>query len=126
MARLFIVGIVAVTYAFSLAEPRRVFTLGVWCFSGFSSLFPLIFAALYWRRLTKAGAYASVIAAFGSWSVLFYMSGFGKNPHFDVLGTMPVATMVLCSTLALVLVSLVTQPPSEDTLDKFFPEKNGP
>jgi SSS family solute:Na+ symporter len=124
MARLFIVGIVVVTYAFSLAEPRRVFTMGVWCFSGFSSLFPLILAALYWRRLTKAGAYAGIMAAFGSWSVLFYLSGFGKNPHFDVFGTMPVATMVLCSTLAIVLVSLITRPPSEATLAKFFPAKD--
>ena len=53
IARIFIVAIVALTYAFSLFEPRRVFTLGVWCFSGFSSLFPLIFASLYWKRMTK-------------------------------------------------------------------------
>jgi SSS family solute:Na+ symporter len=124
MARLFIVAIVALTYLFSLAEPRRVFTMGVWCFSGFSSLFPLIFAALYWRRLTKAGAYAGIIAAITSWFVLFYLSEFGKNPHFDVLGTMPVATMVFCSASAMVLVSLVTRAPSEATLAKFFAPKS--
>ena len=55
IARAFIVAIVALTYLFSLFEPRRVFTLGVWCFSGFSSLFPLIFASLYWRRLLRQG-----------------------------------------------------------------------
>ena len=38
-----------------------MFTLGVWCFSGFASLFPLVFAAIYWRRVTKAGAIASVV-----------------------------------------------------------------
>ena len=37
IARAFIVGIVALTYIFSLFEPRRVFTLGVWCFSGFQA-----------------------------------------------------------------------------------------
>ena len=62
LTRGFIVGIVALTYFFSLFEPRAVFTLGVWCFSGFSSLFPLVFASLYWRRMTKAGAYASILA----------------------------------------------------------------
>ena len=66
IARLFIIAIVALTYALSLFEPRRVFTLGVWCFSGFSSLFPLIVAALYWPRLTKQGAYACILAAAGS------------------------------------------------------------
>ncbi len=120
MARTFIVAIVAVTYGFSLFEPRRVFTLGVWCFSGFSSLFPLIVAAVYWRRLTVSGAYATVLAATVSWVVLFSMSGFGMNPDFTVLGMMPVATMVACSTAAMIVVSLITKPPSEKTLKKFF------
>jgi len=119
-ARLFIVAIVAVTYGFSLFEPRRVFTLGVWCFSGFSSLFPLVVAAVYWRRLTKAGAYASILAAAGSWLTLFAMSDFGLNPNFTVAGMMPVVVMVAASLSALVLVSLTTKPPSEATLGKFF------
>ena len=63
-ARGFIVAIVAAVYlVFRWAEPRHVFTLGVWCFSGFTGLFPLVVAALYWRRTTKAGAMASVAAA---------------------------------------------------------------
>jgi SSS family solute:Na+ symporter len=125
LARGFIVAIVAVTYGFSLLEPRRVFTLGVWCFSGFSSMFPLIFASLYWRRLTKAGAYASILAAIVSWVVLFWQSKFGLNPHYDVLGMMPVATMVASSTAALVLVSLVTRPPSEKALRRVFGPPGG-
>ncbi|REJ70705.1 MAG: sodium:solute symporter family protein [Planctomycetota bacterium] len=121
-ARLFIVAIVAITYGFSLLESRRVFTLGVWCFSGFSSLFPLVLAAVYWRRLTKAGAYASVLAAAISWAVLFWQSQFGLNPNFTVAGMMPVVVMVAASSVALVVVSLVSRPPSEATLAKFFRE----
>jgi len=123
MARLFIVAIVALTYFFSLQEPRRVFTLGVWCFSGFSSLFPLILAAVYWRRLTKPGAYASILAAVVTWCYLFYKSNYAANAEFLFLEMMPVATMIACSTAALVLVSLVTKPPSDKTLAKFFPDK---
>jgi len=122
MARLFIVAIVALTYLFSLFEPRRVFTMGVWCFSGFSALFPLVLAALYWRRLTLAGAYASVVAVIISWTLLFRDSQFGKDANYDFLGMMPVATMITCSAVALVVVSLLTKPPSEATLRKFFPE----
>ena len=70
--RLFIIGIVAVTYLLSLGNVRSVFAMGVWCFSGFSSLFPIVVAALYWRKLTAWGAIAGVLAAFGSWSYLFY------------------------------------------------------
>ena len=135
-ARSFIIAIVAVTYGLSLLEPRRVFTLGVWCFSGFSSLFPLILAALYWPRLTKAGAYACVLAAAGSWLWLFSASDFAGNPNFtvnipvptalDADGTwqlMPVAAMIVASTAAIVIVSLLTRAPGQQTLSRFFPSR---
>ena len=128
MARIFIVLIVAVTYGFSLFEPRRVFTLGVWCFSGFSALFPLVVASVYWKRMTKAGAYAAILAAIGSWAYMFWQSGFAEDDYYgikipvggEVYEMMPVAGMVACSTLALVIVSLATKPPSEKTLSRFF------
>lgn len=123
MARTFIVLIVAITYCFSLMEVRRVFTLGVWTFSGFASLFPLIAFSLYWKRMTKLGAYACVLAAIGTWLYLFRASNFGEIPDYTFLGMQPVATMIAASTAALVVVSLVTPAPSEATLSKFFPTK---
>lgn len=122
MARMFIILVVAVTYGCSLLEPRRVFTLGVWCFSGFSSLFPIIFAAVYWKRLTKAGTYAGVLVAIGSWFYLFKEAKYALNPNYTFLGMMPVATMVVASATAMILVSLITRPPSKETLVRFFPE----
>ena len=131
LTRSFIVAIVALTYFFSLFEPRRVFTLGVWCFSGFSSLFPLVFAALYWKRLTKAGAYAGVLTAIGTWCYMFWKSDFAANAdyllRFSIGETtyqmMPVVGMFFGSLTAMILVSLATTPPSDETLAKFFPEK---
>lgn len=126
-ARMFIVAIVVITYLFSLSEPRRVFTLGVWCFSGFSSLFPLIVAALYWKRLTKLGAYACVLAAAGTWLYFFADSNFAANPHYalEVGGVklMPVTGMLAASTVAMIVVSLVTPKPTDATIEKFFPAK---
>lgn len=130
--RAFIIGIVAITYLMSLSNNRSVFALAVWCFSGFSSLFPLIFSAVYWRRLTKAGAIASVLAATGTWGYLFYQSGFGKNRTYslnvslgeNVYEIMPVAAIFTASTIALVVVSLATAPPKEATLQRFFSGEN--
>ena len=127
-ARSFIIAIVAVTYVISLADPPGVFDLGIWCFSGFASLFPLAFAAVYWRGLTKFGAYACVLAAFGTWLWLFVQSNFGKNEEFLLTlpggyEVMPVTGMIAASTVALVVVSLLTPKPSEETLVKFFPPK---
>ena len=123
LARGFIVLIVAVTYAISLLEPRAVFTLGIWCFSGFSALVPLAFAAIYWKRLTAAGAWASVLATAGSWVYFFLESGYGEIKGYSFYGMMPVAPMMIASTVALVGVSLLTKPPSAATLARFFPEK---
>ena len=123
LARIFIIAIVGITYLLSLAEPRAVFTLGVWCFSGFASLFPLVFLSLYWRRATKAGAIASVVTMAAVWFLLFRESGYGVDRGFLFLGMMPVATIFAASLVAMVGVSLVTEAPSEKTLRNFFPPR---
>lgn len=133
ITRLFITAILIVTYVLSLF-PRAIFDLGLWSFSGFTGLFPLVFAAIYWRRLTAAGAIASVTATFVTWGVLFYRSGFGQDAKYAfpeaalaigggwvVPPMLPVVAILAVSTLTLVSVSLVTRPPGESTLAKFFP-----
>ncbi|MDA0348364.1 MAG: sodium:solute symporter family protein [Verrucomicrobia bacterium] len=123
LARGFISFIVLVTFLFSLAESRSVFTLGIWCFSGYASLFPLVFAAIYWKRATKLGAYAAVIATAVCWFILFRNSGYGSNGAYAVGGMMPVVAMFATCAVTLVAVSLATKVPSADTLKKFFPSK---
>lgn len=131
--RLFIIGIVAVTYLLSLGNARSVFALGVWCFSGFSSLFPIVVAALYWRKLSAFGAIAGILAAIASWCYLFYLGtqvpmeegGLSEYViHLPIGGesyeVMPVVVMIACSTIAMIVVSLITPKPSDATLAKFF------
>jgi SSS family solute:Na+ symporter len=118
--RLFVVVIVVVTYLLALTRPGGVFTLGVWCFSGFASLFPVVFAALYWKRVTKAGAYAAIVTAAIAWVVLFAQADFGANRSYLFLGMMPVATMVALSTVALIVVSVLSAAPSTATINRFF------
>lgn len=121
IGRLFIVLIVGISYLLALAwRDSRVYNLGVWCFSGFASLFPILFAAIYWRRVTKAGVYASIIAAVGVWVFLFSESQFGKSAEPLHYGLTPVTFIFAAATVALVLVSLVTRPPSGATIAKFF------
>ncbi len=128
--RLFIIAIVAITYLLSLGNVKSVFALGVWCFSGFSALFPIVVAALYWRGLTAAGAIGGIFAAIVSWCLLFYQGV--QSPeglreftlHVPLLGEsyemMPVVVMFAVSTLTMVVVSLLTPKPSDETLAKFF------
>jgi len=118
VARAFVGLVVLGTYLISLVATRSIFDLGVWCFSGFAGLSPLMIGALYWRRTTAQGAIACVITASTIWIALFLQSTGGENL---VLGMMPVAFIVGGSTVALVVVSLLTPPPDEERLQRFFP-----
>ena len=123
IARIFIVCIVGLTYFLAmLAKDANVFDLAIWCFSGFSALFPLVFAALYWKRATKQGAVASILAAVFTWFYYFHLSGYGGE-YLVGPGVVPAAICFLASSVAMVLVSLLTEPPSSETLAKFFPSK---
>jgi SSS family solute:Na+ symporter len=124
IARSFIVIIVAVTYLLAMAvKNANVFDLAIWCFSGFSALFPLVFSALYWKRATKAGAIASVLTALISWAWFFHQSGYGGE-YFVGPGIVPAAICFAVSAGALVVVSLLTSPPAQSTIDQFFPSRS--
>ncbi|CAN0371244.1 unnamed protein product, partial [Ectocarpus sp. 4 AP-2014] len=133
--RTFIIAIVAITYLLGLLKPPSVFALGVWCFSGFAALFPLIFAALYWKGLTKAGAYAGILATISAWLYFFLDAASKGVPAIrtytvdltvggQTYETMAVLWIFLASAVATVAVSLVTPKPNTETLAKFFPNAN--
>jgi len=125
LGRGFIVLIVAATYGFSLWFPgASVFRLGIWCFTGYAALAPLVFAALYWKRTTKAGAVACVLTA-AVVGVFFFYKAYSETAlagehEYTIWGMMPVTIILAASTLALVVVSLMTRPPSAATVAKFF------
>jgi solute:Na+ symporter, SSS family len=126
LARGFILLVVAITYflALLLKDSAHVFDLGVWCFSGFASLFPIAFAAVYWKRATRAGAIASLVVTTIVWLVLFYRDILAVKPpgveELLLFGLMPVTFIFASAVITLVVVSLLTQPPAASTIDKFF------
>ena len=127
IGRAFVVLVVAVTYLFFLVTTPKVFDLGVWSFSGFAGLFPVVLAALYWRRTTKAGVLAAIAVMIASWSVLFHdgflrpmLAGQPLDEDHLVLGVMPVAIVLALTTLALVVVSALTSPPPREVVERFF------
>ena len=93
--------------------------MGVWCFSGFSGLFPLILAALYGadnqrsRPCLRAGDRSGLVYPVQS---IQLRAGVGS----PVLGMTPVTFIVAASAITIVVVSLFTTPPSQHTIDKFF------
>ncbi len=127
IARGFVLLVVGLTYWLSLQNNPSIFSMGVWSFSGFAALFPLCIAALYWKRLTASGAVSSILAAMVSWLYFYRDSDWGKDADYLInltfiggLEVLPVVPIFACSTLAMVVTSLITHPPSKSTLQKFF------
>ena len=118
--RLFVTAILALTFFLSLITQRSIFKLAVWSFSGYAALFPVILAALFWKRSTKWGAAASILSVVLLW-IYFFRIGW-ENPEYTVggVGMMPVAIMLGVSALAMVVGSLLSRPPEQSVINRFF------
>ena len=111
---------VAVTLLIGLSNPGGVFPMGVWCFTGFASLFPVVFAAIYWKRANKWGAMASVVTVAALW--LWFLDD-ALTGEFLIADMMPVTFLLAASSVAMVAGSLLTPAPPPDLQEKFFPSK---
>jgi Na+/proline symporter len=148
VGRAFIIVANTIAYLIALTRPQ-IFDLAVsWTFSGFAALAPVMVAALFWKRSTKWGALAAALfvalAVAGTGALeRTYLSLVPTAPPFKeyviwalaghpiltlsapgaklfVCGFMPVAPMVIGSALCMIAFSLLTPPPSEATIRKYF------
>ncbi len=136
--RIFVIVLTVIAYVIALMFPQPIFDLAVqYAFSGYSSLAPLLIAALFWKRSTKWGAFASTLwTATAVISVAVFQSVYA-NPQVvwkvagmdalvrtpagtAVFGFMPVVPMTIISGLLMILVSLATRPPGRETVGKYF------
>jgi SSS family solute:Na+ symporter len=147
-ARGFILVVTLIAYVIALFTPESIFELAVrFAFSGFAAMAPVMIAALFWKRSTKYGALASTLWVAAWLALTWYVQRIsdgtapvpGKPPivvfdslgHFferstanvTVYGFLPVVPMVLGSALLMILVSLITNPPSRTTIEKYFPSR---
>jgi SSS family solute:Na+ symporter len=148
-ARCFVVLLLLAVFGFiRIVNSRTIFSTGTWCFSAFSSLFPVLLAALFWKRSTKLGAYLSTLSVFFLISLFYCLADFGANDAYTVTlgslsslgtqihnllhgisnraiapqdGVLPVLVVLPAAAILLVFGSLVSKPPSQKTLERFFP-----
>ena len=122
VGRLFVSGVLCVTYLISLIATPSIFRLAVWSFTGFAGLFPIVVAALFWQRSTRLGVFAAIISVILLW--FYFLLQNWQTPGYSVggIGIMPAAILIAVSSVALIIVSLLTKPPKLQTLEKFFNE----
>ncbi|HET7745775.1 MAG TPA: sodium:solute symporter family protein [Vicinamibacteria bacterium] len=141
--RAFVVGMTLLAWLIAMASPTAIFDLAIqYALSGYAALSPLLIAALFWRRSTRWGALAVAVwvalavtgvAVFqelvaapppGATKALWTIGGtqvLARTPTgTSVLGFLPVMPMTLISAVLMIVVSLLTPPPSPATLDRYF------
>jgi sodium/proline symporter len=111
-SRLAVVGVSVVAIIMALDPNSSVFGLVSCAWGGFGSAFgPMILFALFWRRMTRAGAILGMLTG-GIVDLIWYnMSG----GIFDIYEIIPGFVL---SSIVIVVVSLVTKP-EQEMLDEF-------
>jgi SSS family solute:Na+ symporter len=112
--RLFVVLLTVVAYFIALRAPQGIFDLAVqYAFSGYAALSPLLVAALFWKRSTKWGALA--VALWVAFAVIYTSRVPGALAWFGL----PVLPMTVMSCALMIVVSLMTPPPSAATIERY-------
>jgi SSS family solute:Na+ symporter len=115
MGRLFVVILTVLAYIVALRAPQSIFDLAVqYAFSGYAALSVLLFAALFWRRSTKWGALA--VAVWTAFAVLYTSRVPGALAWG---GLMPVVPITVIAGVLMIVVSMLTSPPSAATLRRY-------
>lgn len=87
---------------------------------------PALIAALVWKRATRAGGLASIIAGTAVciiFKIIAEVLPPEKVPEGDPWGIPIIYPALIASLLSLIVVSLLTKKPKPEELEKFFPDK---
>ncbi len=114
--RLFIVVIAVFALAGAVIRPGTIYDIAKFAFTGYSLTVPAMLAAFYWRRSTAWGVLASLVIP----NMLLPFYYFTPYLSWSTFGFLPVAPLIVLSLVLLVLISLWTRPPSEQTVQRFF------
>ncbi len=107
VSRVIIVALGLASTMIAIDPPDLIFTLIMFSIALVMPLFPILVAALYWRRATRQGAVAAAVIG----TVLVMMTYF----VWDVGNTWYGAIGLLGSTLALVVVSMLTRQDDDES-----------
>jgi len=121
MSRITLVIIAIIAMFIALDEDSVIFTVVAFAWAGFGATFgPIMIFSLFWKRVTRAGAIAGMVTGGVTvfiWKLLIRPLG----GYLDIYELLP-AFVVSC--LAIVIVSLITSPPSKEIQEEFEQAKN--
>lgn len=122
ISRITLLVITGIAIIIALDENSVIFTIVSFAWAGFGATFgPLMLLSLFWKRINRAGAIAGMIGGgcmVFVWNLLIRPLG----GLWDIYELLPA---FLFSILCIVVVSLVTAPPSEEIQKEFEDVRTG-
>ncbi|MCS7197226.1 MAG: sodium:solute symporter family protein [Candidatus Bipolaricaulota bacterium] len=115
LGRLFIVVIAFLALLGALFRPGTIYDIAKFAFTGYSLTVPAMLAAFYWKRSTAWGVLASLVIP----NLLLPLYYFTPYLSWSTFGFLPVVPLMVLAVALLVVVSLLTRPPSEQTVRRF-------
>ena len=122
VARVTVLAIAVISIFLAWDPNSSVFRVVSFAWAGFGAAFgPLMLFSLFWKRTTRAGAIAGMVAG---GAMVFFWRGVLK-PMGGVWGIYELLPAFLFSALVIVVVSLLTRKPSADMDSEFDRVKAG-
>ncbi len=122
MSRITLLVIAIIAAVIALDEDSVIFGIVSFAWAGFGATFgPLMILSLFWKRTNRAGAIAGMVG--GAAMVFIWKLGISKlGGAFAIYELLPA---FIFSAICIVVVSLITAPPSQEILEDFEAVKKG-
>lgn len=116
LTKLFVVVLSVIAYLLALVNPASLVDLLLGAYGGVVQFLPLIVAVFFWKRATKAGAWAGLVS--GSLVTLLFTFGgvIGVSTPFEIHAGV---WGLIVNTVVLVGVSLATKPMPAEHVNRF-------
>lgn len=116
LSRITLIIIAIIAMIIALDENSVIFTVVSFAWAGFGATFgPLMLFSLFWKRTTRSGAIAGMLAGGGvvfMWKLLI-------RPIGGVFGIYELFPAFVVSCIAILVVSLLSKEPSQEIQDEF-------
>ena len=120
VARLTVVAIAVIAVFLAMDPNSSVFTIVSFAWAGFGATFgPTVLSALFWKRSNRQGILAGLVAG----GVMVFVWKFRVRPLGGMWNIYELLPAFLVATLAIVVVSLLTEKPSPE-IEAVFDEVN--
>lgn len=121
IARLTVVAIALIGIVLAWNPNSSVFMIVSFAWAGFGAAFgPVVLFALFWKRSNKWGALAGMVAG----GVMVFVWKFLVRPMGGAWNIYELLPAFIVASLAIIIVSLLTQAPSEEITKEFEEVKN--